>query len=59
MGLRSPDGFAVPLCPMCHRELHSLGDEQRFFANYAVDPHRWIQAEYELWSTGQNRDGVA
>lgn len=31
MGMKSSDYNVVPLCHTCHRELHDMGDEHKYF----------------------------
>lgn len=37
MGEKSSDRWALPLCGMHHREVHSMGDRV-FWASYGIDP---------------------
>jgi hypothetical protein len=41
------DEFTVPLCRIHHRELHSRGNEEAWWAELKIDPSRVAQ---QLWS---------
>lgn len=47
VGKKASDEYTVPLCPDHHRELHGMGDEGLFFAQYGVDPWAWMEANNE------------
>lgn len=53
MGLRSPDKFAVPLCPYCHGEVERAGskNEQKWFEGRGLDALLLADALYR--STGE------
>lgn len=38
MGKRAADKYAIPLCGMCHSDLHDrIGDEEKFLADNGID----------------------
>lgn len=46
-GLRAGDKFTIPLCPVCHQNLHNDGNEQRYLAQFSVDG---LAMAMKLWS---------
>lgn len=51
LGQKVSDEFTVPLCTIHHRELHSVGDEARWWQGYGIDP---MPIAARLWEA--NRD---
>jgi hypothetical protein len=53
IGVRSTDRWGVPLCPLCHEQIESVGSRNEtahFLAVWKVDPHSLARS---LWaSTG-------
>jgi hypothetical protein len=47
LGRKVSDEFTVPLCRIHHRELHSRGNEEAWWAELKIDPSRVAQ---QLWS---------
>lgn len=37
LSLKSPDRFAIALCPRCHRTLHDKGDEEAYLTSRGID----------------------
>jgi hypothetical protein len=52
LGRKVSDEFTVPLCRVRHRELHSVGDEVRWWEKAKIDP---LGAAQGLW---QHTNGV-
>jgi hypothetical protein len=48
LGTKVSDEFTVPLCWTHHDEIHRTGDEQRWWAQRALDP---LKVAAELWAT--------
>lgn len=46
-GLRADDRWAVPLCRLHHDELHSMGNEYKFWEKHMIDPVPWCE---DFWS---------
>ena len=54
LGLKVSDEFTVPLCRGHHRELHSAGDEQRWWAERNIDA---VSIADAMWQLSQKSDG--
>jgi hypothetical protein len=50
MGRKVSDEFTVPLCSIHHRELHSSGNERRWWQDQGIDPEPIAR---ELWRERQ------
>ena len=50
------DEFTVPLCAIHHRDLHSAGNERRWWADQRIDP---VPVARNLWLESQNRPSEA
>ena len=54
IGRKVSDEWVVPLCATHHRALHNVGDEERWWKAWGIDP---IASAERLWQ--QNRDGFS
>ena len=50
MGRKVSDEFTVPLCRTHHRDLHSVGDEERWWTEQHLDP---LSVAITLWRTSR------
>jgi len=48
-GLKSPDSLTVPLCHMCHLNLHMNGKERVWWEEREIDP---VEIARLLWEEG-------
>ncbi len=52
LGRKVSDEFTVPLCRTHHRNLHSVGDEERWWTDHSLDP---LSVAAKLWQTSRLR----
>ena len=55
VSLRTGDNWAVPLCRLCHHNLHMDGNEKVFFALRGVDPIEWATQSWEKFNERSTR----
>lgn len=55
MGTKSGDNWTVPLCVVCHSNLHRHGDEIEFFLFYSWDYPAVKGYAKELWNDSNSR----
>ena len=55
MGRKISDEWTVPLCAIDHRALHDCGGEQKWWAQWNIDP---LKVAQQLWQHGCGRDKV-
>ena len=46
VGQKPDDAWVVPLCGAHHREQHSIGNEQKFWQSYCINPIAVAKALY-------------
>lgn len=51
MAMKVGDNWCVPLCHACHMQLHDFGNEELWWGLKGVDPIRWAEKHWKLWTT--------
>ncbi len=49
MGMKAGDDWTIPLCPMCHRNLHLDGNEPRWLASHEINGPALAATLYQRW----------
>lgn len=50
MGVKVDDKFTVPLCALCHHELHRFGNEQTFWDLNGIDAMAWAEKKWRQYN---------
>lgn len=56
VGLKATDRYSIPLCPLCHGDVHRYGSrrERDYSLRRGIDPHDLAAA---LWRRSSDREG--
>lgn len=54
MARKVGDDKTVPLCAICHHELHRFGDEKIWWALQGIDPLRWAEQSWREYNETKN-----
>lgn len=54
-GMKVGDNWTVPLCALCHHDLHRFGDEQTWWDMNGVDPFAWAIQEWKDYDAAHHR----
>lgn len=49
MAMKAGDDQVIPLCPMCHRNLHLDGNEGRWLEAHGIDGPELARTIFERW----------
>ena len=50
VGMKVGDEHCVPLCALCHYELHNFGHEKTWWALKGIDPIQWAAEARSKWN---------